>query len=237
MGEEVCNWTPQTLVELVKAVIWPLTIIILGFRFKSGISESLQRFFARNSVSEVSASTNGISAKFVAEKQASELKESVISMTLPESMALESIKEQHDRAHTEFSETLYQHVKSHLEALKLEPLEQVELLSREVSLLQSSARYHEIGKVLFRSQFNLLNNVIVNDNFITKNEVQSYFEQNKNHVGDAFREWDWIKYVSYLITSGLLIDHEGGYKLTQVGRSYVKFMSRNPQFIDDLGKL
>ncbi|EKO3969587.1 hypothetical protein EF707_10085 [Vibrio fluvialis] len=237
MNEEVCNWTPEVLVELVKAVIWPLTIIILGFKFKTGISESLKRFFSRNNVAEVSASATGISAKFVAEKQVSEVKESTSSMALPDNMTLEAIRVSHDKSHTEFSETLYQNIKSHLDALKLEPLEQVELLARDVSLLQSGMRYFEISKVLFRSQFNLLISASTDSNFILKSDVKSHFEEVKAHVGDAFNEWDWIKYVSYLITSGLMVDHNDGYQLTQVGASYVQFMSRNPQLIDELGKL
>ncbi|CAH7377454.1 conserved hypothetical protein [Vibrio chagasii] len=237
MNEEVCNWTPEVLVELVKAVIWPLTIIILGFKFKTGISESLKRFFSRNNVAEVSASATGISAKFVAEKQVSEVKESTSSMALPDNMTLEAIRVSHDKSHTEFSETLYQNIKSHLDALKLEPLEQVELLARDVSLLQSGMRYFEISKVLFRSQFNLLISASTDSNFILKSDVKSHFEEVKAHVGDAFNEWDWIKYVSYLITSGLMVVHNDGYQLTQVGASYVQFMSRNPQLIDELGKL
>ncbi|EKF9628506.1 hypothetical protein O1C60_003783 [Vibrio cholerae] len=237
MNEEVCNWTPQILVELVKAVIWPLTIIVLGFKFKAGILESMKRFFSRNNVAEVSASVTGFSAKFVAEKQVSEVKESTSSMILPDNMTLEAVRERHDKSHTEFSETLYQNIKSHLDALKLEPAEQVELLSREVSLLQSGIRYFDISKVLFRSQFNLLINVGTGENFILKSDVKNHFDEVKAHVGDAFNEWDWIKYVSYLVASGLLIDHNDGYQLTQVGTSYVKFMSRNPQLIDELGKL
>lgn len=217
MNEEVCNWTPQVLVELVKAVIWPLTVIILGFKFKTGISASLKRFFSRNNVTEVSASATGISAKFVAEKQVSEVKESTSSMVLPDNMTLEAIKNNHDKSHTEFSETLYQNIKSHLDALKLEPLEQVELLSRDVSLLQSGIRYFEISKVLFRSQFNLIFGASANDNFILKSDVKTHFEEVKTYVGDAFNEWDWIKYVSYLVTSGLLVDDKDGYQLTQVG--------------------
>ncbi|VXA82147.1 conserved hypothetical protein [Aeromonas veronii] len=238
MNEHICYWTPQTLVELVRAVIWPLTIIIFGLKFKTGISEALKYFFTKNSVSEFSASATGISAKFVAEKQALELKESTgASMKLPENMALEAVKERHKKEHSEFSETLYQNIKIHLNSLNLEPTEKIDLLSREVSLLQSGIRYYDISKVLFRSQFNLLVNISEHGNMILKRELQSYFEQIKSHAGDAFNEWDWIKYVSYLITSGLLIDHNDGYQLTLVGISYVNFMSRNPQLIDELGKL
>ncbi|WP_421294580.1 hypothetical protein [Aeromonas veronii] len=112
MNEHICYWTPQTLVELVRAVIWPLTIIIFGLKFKTGISEALKYFFTKNSVSEFSASATGISAKFVAEKQALELKESTgASMKLPENMALEAVKERHKKEHSEFSETLYQNIK------------------------------------------------------------------------------------------------------------------------------
>ncbi|EKF9299185.1 hypothetical protein O1D55_003516 [Vibrio cholerae] len=237
MNEELCFWTPQILVELIKAIIWPLTIIILGFKFKAGISESLKRFFSRNNVAEVSASVTGISAKFVVEKQVSEVKESASSMALPDNMTLEAVRDRHDKSHTELSEALYRTIKSHLDALKLDQDEQVELLSRELSILQSGIRYFEISKVLFRSQFNLLVNASTKGNFVLKSEVQSYFEEVKAHVGDVFYEWDWIKYVSYLVRSGLLIDHNDGYQLTQVGTSYVKFMSRNPQLIDELGKL
>lgn len=239
MEELICNWTPQLIVELVKALVWPLTLLLFGLKFRSGIYESIRNFFSKNTVSEVSATTSGLSAKFVAAKQSSEAKESAgtSAVSLPENMSAEAIKKRHEQNRTDFSEVLYKAIKTHLSAINLSPDEEVEILAREASLLQSAIRYFDINKVLFRSQFNLFSTMSNNSDYVSKDDIQHHFLTIKNLAGEAFLDWDWIKYVSYPVSNGLLSDEDDGYKLTTLGRSYVSFMSRNPQLVDELAKL
>lgn len=239
MEDLACTWTPQVIVEITKALAWPLVILMIGFRFRSGILESVRGFLAKNSVSEVSATTTGISAKFVAAKQSSETRESIgsNSASLPQNMTVEAIKERHASAVTEFSEDVYEGISVHLRALDLPREEEREILSREISLLQSAIRFFDISKVIFRSQFNLFSIMAENNNFISKEGLQKHFIEIKNHVGEGLEGWDWVKYVAYPVSSGILVDENGGYALSKLGRSYVTFMHRNPQLIDDLAKL
>lgn len=239
MEDLACTWTPQAIVEITKALAWPLVVLAIGFRFRSGILESVRGFLAKNSVSEVSATTSGISAKFVAAKQSSETRDLIgsNSATLPENMTVEAIKDKHSNAATDFSEEVYEGIASHLRALELPREEEREILSREISLLQSAIKFFDISKVIFRSQFNLFATMAENNNFISKEDLQKHFTEIKNSVGEGLEGWDWVKYVAYPVGSGLLVDENGGYTLSKLGRSYVTFMHRNPQFIDDLAKL
>jgi hypothetical protein len=239
MEDQICNWTPELVVDLVKAVIWPVTVLIIGIRFRSGIYGSLQKFLSKNTVSEVSATTSGVSAKFVAAKQTSETIESAgtNAINLPEKMNADAIQKRHEEQQTEFSEELYSSIKSHLSALHLTKDEEVELIAKEASLLQSAIRYFDINKVLFRSQYNLFSIMANNAGFIDKNGAQNNFISVKEKVGEGLSDWDWIKYVSYPVSNGIIVENESGYELTCLGKSYVSFMSRNPQLIDDLAKL
>lgn len=239
MTELTCNWTPSLIVEFVKAIAWPATVLLIGVSFRSRVIDSVRGFFSKNTVSEVSATTTGLSAKFVAAKQSLEAKETsgASAVSLPENMGAEAIKERHAQSHTEFSEQLYNAIKTHVAALNVSQEGIIDLLIREASLLQSAIRYFDINKVLFRSQFNLFSNMSENSGRISKSDVQSYFKAVKELVGDALQDWDWIKYVAYPVSNGLVADEGDGYKLTVLGQSYVAFMARNPQFIDELSKL
>lgn len=239
MEQLTCNWNPQLIVELIKAIAWPLTVLIVGIKFRSGIFESVRNFFSKNRVTELSATTSSVSAKFTAEKQSSEVRESAgtSAVSLPDNMSLDAIRKRHEQSSTEFSEEIYKAIKTHLTALKLPQAEEIEILTKETSLLQSAIRYFDINKVIFRSQFNLFSIMFSNGGYISKADVQNHFANIKKLVGNVFSEWDWIKYISYPVSSGLIGDEGEGYKLTTLGGSYVSFMSRNPQLIDELAKL
>lgn len=239
MEKFACTWTPQLIVELIKSVVWPLTLLLIGLKFRSGLFESVRNFFSKNSVSEVSASASGVSAKFVAAKQSTESKESsgTSSVSLPENMSAESIRKRHEQNKTDFSEELYKAIKTHLLALELSPEEEIEILAEEASQLQSAVRYFDINKILFRSQFDLFSIMSNNSDYASKEDIQSHFLEVKKFVGEEFIDWDWIKYISYPVSSGLLCDEGDGYRLTTLASSYVSFMSRNPQLVDELAKL
>ncbi|MGP9768778.1 hypothetical protein ACT3UM_23945, partial [Halomonas sp. AOP13-D3-9] len=108
MEENLCSWAPGLVVELIKAIAWPITVLIIGIRFRTGIFESIQIFFSKNTVSEVSASASGVSAKFVAAQQSLEALEGSggNSVNLPENMSLEAIRQRHEEHKTEFSEDI-----------------------------------------------------------------------------------------------------------------------------------
>jgi len=139
----LCNWTPQLIVELIKTVIWPIVVIIIGFKFRSRIGETLIEFFSKNNLSSFKASATGVEAQFNAvSKQASEAKEnSSNSSNMPENMSLEAIVKRHEGSSTLISEESYNSIKAHLSALKLKDKDQIELLSKEVAIQQTERIY------------------------------------------------------------------------------------------------
>ncbi|WP_429236135.1 hypothetical protein [Aeromonas salmonicida] len=238
MEENLCSWTPSLVVELIKTLAWPITVLVIGVRFRTGISGSLIKFFSKNTVSEVSASTSGVSAKFIAAQQSLETIEGLgrNAVNLPENMSLEAIRQRHKEHKTEFSENLYAGIQSHIAAFNISSEEIVELLSKEMSLIQSAIRYFDINKVLFRSQFNLFSIMANNGGLISRADAEHNFLSVKDLVGEALLDWDWVKYVAYPVSNGLMIEEGSECKLTPLGRSYVAFMSRNPQLVDELTK-
>lgn len=66
MSELICTWTPTLIVELIKNLVWPIVVLLIGIGFHNKISAAIRFFFSKNTVSELSASTTGLSAKFVA---------------------------------------------------------------------------------------------------------------------------------------------------------------------------
>jgi hypothetical protein len=237
--ENLCSWTPELVVELIKVLAWPVTIIIIGIRFRMAISDSLQKFSSKNRVSEVSASSSGVTAKFVAAQQSSEalIGASTNAVNLPETMSLEGIRQRLIEYKTEFSEELLVGVEAHVAALGVGPEETIDLLAQEVSLLQSAIRYFDINDVLFRSQFDLLLEMSNNGGRIGKSDLEHYLLSAKKRTDGQLLEWDQIKYVAYPVSNKLMRESDTVYSLTSLGRSYLKFMSKNPQLVDKLTKL
>ena len=237
--ESLCNWTPELVVELVKVVVWPVTVLIIGIRFRVVIFDSLKKFASKSRVSEVSASSSGVTAKFVAAQQVSEalVGASTNPVNLPETMSLEGIRQRHVEYKTEFSEELLSGIQAHVAALGGSSEETIDLLAQEISLLQSAIRYFAINDVLFRSQFDLLSEMSNDGGCIDNSDLEHYLLSAKERTNDQLLEWDKIKYVAYLVSNKLIRESDTGYSLTSLGRSYLKFMSKNPQLVDNLTKL
>lgn len=239
MEDLACSWSPNLIVELIKSIAWPAVVLLIGFSFRTRIFDIARSFFSKNMVSEISATVSGVSAKFVAAKQSIEVLEAASSNTanLPKNMSIEAIKERHELYKTEFSEELYQAIIKHASSLDVDNEVKIELLAREASLFQSAIRYFSINKVLFRSQYNLFYMMSGNDGYICEEDAYIHFETTKKNNKEAFMDWDWIKYIAYPVSNELIYKDDNDYKLTSIGRSYVAFMSKNPQLIDELAKL
>ncbi|HID8955865.1 TPA: hypothetical protein ACXE2E_002922 [Klebsiella variicola] len=240
MEELSCNWSPKLIVELIKSIAWPLVVIIIGFNFRSRIFNMIGTFLSKNDVSEFSATTSGISAKFVAAKQqSSEVLESSPSsaVNLPKNTSVERIKQQQEQLKTEYSEEISKEAMNSLSSLDIDDKEKIDLLIHELSLYQSAVRYLDINKVLFRSQYDLFYTMYMNGGFIRKDEAIEKYERVREISKDALSSWDWIKYTAYPVSHGLITEDTDGYHLTLLGRSYVTFMSKKPQLVDELAKL
>nr|WP_315289732.1 hypothetical protein [Serratia proteamaculans] len=239
MEDLACSWSPKLIVELIKSIAWPVVVLLIGFSFRIRIFDAVRSFFSKNTVSEISATVSGLSAKFMAAKQSIEVLEtaSTNAANLPKNMSIGAVRERHEQHKTEFSEEIFQSIIEHVSSLDVDSEEKIVLLSREVSIFQSAVRYFEINKVLFRSQYNLSYKIASNDGYIRTEDALNYFDNVKSNNKEAFADWDWIKYISYPVSSGLIYEDENGYKLTPLGRSHVAFMSNKPQLIDELAKL
>lgn len=241
MNDELTIWTPTTLVDLARAIAWPLAILILGFRLKSTLADMVTQFFKKNRVTEVSASASGIKARFQAQQQQQQSETTdvtaVVNANLPEHMTLEAIESIHRRNSTEFSDALLQQIKQHLAGLNITPDQQIDILSRDNAQLQAMVRFQTISKPLFRSQFDLLTKIASNDGTASHADAEQYFRMVKHRFEDAYETWDVMFYVSYMINAGLITVDDGGYTLTMVGSSYLTFMNRNPQLVIELVNL
>lgn len=239
MEQPLCNWTPQLIVELIKGVIWPIVVIIIGFRFRTRIGETFKEFFSKNNLSSFKASATGVEAQFNAiTKQTSKATEnSNNSSNMPENMSLEAINKRHTESSTLMSEESFKSIKAHLSALQLEDKEQIELLSKEVAIQHTERIYTYINKAIFRSQFDLLNRMKSSELYISNLDLENHFNEIRKAAGEGLLSWDWIKYISYLVSSNLIISNADGYQLTDLGKSYLEFMFRNPSLIHELTSL
>lgn len=239
MGISVCEWSPNLIVELVKNIAWPVVALFIGLSFRIRIFDVIRSFFTKNTVSEISATITGLSAKFITAQESAKALEmsSANSAYLSENLSAEAIKERHDRFKTEYSEELYQSILKHALSLNIDNKEKIDILSREVSLYQSTIKYLDVNKVLFRSQYDLFFKIKIIGGCISKEDIIAHFDKIKNENTKAFADWDWITYIAYPVSNGIIYEEDNFFKLTSMGKSYIAFMSKNPQLIEELSKL
>ena len=232
-------WTPEIIVNLIRGVIWPFTVLLLGWRFRGGISNALSNFFSKNTVTELSASPTGVTAKFRAAQQSAEVIEpkNPQSAIIPAGADFESIQNRHSEDRTEYSSKLFSSIKQHIDALGIDDEQKINLLETEASLLQSALRYFEINKVLFRSQFDLFSDYFFENEYVSIDDIKKHFSMVSLNNPEGLAGWDYAKYMAFPISAGIVQSSPNGYKLTKLGTSYVQFMRKNLQLIDELAKL
>ena len=231
------NWSPEIIVDLVGELTWPLVVLLIAWRFKDSIKSGLAHVLSRSNVTEVSVGASGITAKLESSKQSVESKNTKLpSEALPEGKDAESIRRIQTERATQYSLELQSNVQKHIDALDVTDKEKIELLCSEVSLLQAVLNYVDITSVLFLSQYNLLNTLLFPSNTVTKEQMENYFNGLKD-VYEGYKEWDVEQYLAYPLSINMIELNENGYKLTQLGSSYVIHLRNNPGFIDHLAKL
>jgi len=235
--QEIANWTPDVIVDLVGEIAWPVVILIIAWRFKESIASGVRNFFDRNNPTEVSVSTSGVTAKFEASKQTDSAKILKPIDPLPEGQDVESIRQLHTERSTKFSLELLKNVQEHVAKLDINDQEKIELLSIEVSLLQANLHYIEITTVLFLSQYNLFNKFFYPQNIVKQEDIESYFKEVKALNEEGYEEWDVEKYLAYPLSANLIEEHEEGYRLTSLGTSYVIHVRNHPGFLDYLAQI
>lgn len=222
----------ELVVSGISHVAWPATVLTLGLVFRGGIKSGFEKLFSRSSLKEFKAGAAGISATFEADRQIS-----AETSVLPQGQDYEELIARQQGQETPYSQRLYKNVVAHLNALGIDDQSKIDLLSKEVSLLQSSVQCLNVARVLFRSQFELFNSLRDGAGVITQGEIENYFKLVSSKHPDALQSWDYLKYLSYPVTAGLMVYSQGSYQLTEFGKSFVDFMRMSPAIIDDLANL
>jgi len=73
--------------------------------------------------------------------------------------------------------------------------------------------------------------------YISNLDLENYFNEVRKTTGEGLLSWDWIKYISYLVSINLIKSNADGYQLTNLGKSYIEFMFRSPSLIHELTNL
>lgn len=207
--------------------------------FKGGISSGIQNLFSKRGLKEFRAGGSGLTAIFEAEKQETADSEEIArsAVFLPPGQAYEDLQARHEAQETSHSRRLYENVRAHIDALSISEDRKVDLLSKEVSLLQASLQWLDLTKVLFRSQFDLFSKLRDSEESIKAAGVEGYFRNIASTSPSAFQKWDYTKYLAYPVSAGLIEYKDGSYQLTDFGKSFVDFMRMNPKLIDELAEM
>ena len=233
------NWTPELIVGLVNALAWPLTVIVVALSLRLFLGKSFRNLFSESKVSEFSVSKAGISTKFVANKQTIEGIGSSTNRAISsaERDDVDVVRENQQLASTEYSEDIFRTVNLQLDRFPISKEDKLELIARDYSLIQCALQYNNVKTALFRSQYDLLRKIQDNTNSLLSYELEQYVQDVLDSNPKSYPGWDFQSYAAYLVSTGLIVEDAKEYRLTKFGRSFVTYMSRNPQFVDQLSRL
>lgn len=236
---QVVSWFPQNIIDLIGHLAWPVVLLFLAWLAKDSLSGVLKKFLDNNNISELSAGASGISARFEAKDQGSDIDVSKISnmSTLPESANLDSIKEFHNKNETYLSADIYHGITSHINQLAIDDKESIELLAKDLSLAYASLNFNTYNRVLFRTQYDFFSGYMSENSNITEEELRDYFKSVVAEFPDKYKGWDHLKYIAYPISEGLIECTDGTYNLTKKGLSYIEFMKKNVNLISALSPI
>jgi len=227
----------ELVVDAVGRVVWPVTVVVIGLMFRTRISSAVTEFLGRASLRELRAGGSGFSATFEARKQVAADREGGPTqrpMPLSPGQTYGELKQIQDAKATPDSERLYRQIATYVDALGIDENSKVDFLTKEVAILYTSLRTLDVARAIFRSQFDLLADLRDENDTLSSKEAQQRFIQVVSDSPYAFVAWDYVKYLSYLISTNLIEYKAGTYLLTPFGVSFVDVMRANPRLIKDL---
>lgn len=235
------SWTPELIVELVRVVIWPVSLILLFIAVRFVFRFPLSNFFSKNTLAELAATTTGVVLKFnQAPVQQLDIKDSALSDKFTEGADIDLIKKVLDQNSTEYSKENYKILKKHFETSGITEEDKVDLLAKDLSITRSINLYLTINNLIFRSQFDLLSKIFdYGPAPLPDARVYAHFLEIKELHQSTYKDWGFEKYISFLVASGIIEKTKedyliSGYFLTQFGSSYIVYMRKNWQLVDRL---
>lgn len=228
------SWKPDQMVEFANVLAWPIASLIIVILLRGKLTGIVKDFFISNRVSEVKA--GAVSAKFVQSEQIENP-----SVTLPRSQSstqvndgYQAIIERQNKCETKYSEQLRSSLTLQMKSLNIAPDKEADLLKKEISLIQASQSFTSFNRVLYRSQYDLFVLTKKQGSKISIQETSNYFSSKKMLYPSVFGSTDLNQYLSYPLRMGVIEKFDGYYKLTEYGESYVEYMDRNFNLIDEL---
>lgn len=152
-------------------------------------------------------------------------------------MDAESIKKVHTERSTKYTLELCEKLKKHVYLLDLSDAEKVDLLVTEAAILQASLQYVEITTLIFASQYELFNKHMYPNSVFSLEEIDAYFLGIKSVAEEAYEDWDVQQYIAYPLSINMIENFEGGYRLTNLGRSYVMHVRNDPIHLKYIAQL
>lgn len=227
------DWLPDFIVGVLGEISWPLVAVFVVWKFRDGLMGSFRDFFNKNKVTEVSANHAGITAKFEAQKEVSSVS---LEGDLQPDKDYQQAQEYHEHSKTDYSEEFYKSIRKIVASWQVPSEQKIDVLLKEVSILDQRVKFERINSVMFRSQFELFNLMPESGKPVPVEELQKYFDGLVADNSDL-GEWKLEQYLQYPVSSEVLEKSDQGYSLTTYGKSYVKFMKDNPFLFDNLANL
>ena len=234
----LCEWSPEIYVDIASELAWPVVVLLLGYRFRNALLCGIKDFFTKNSIKEFSASATGLSAKFQStnqEKRSAAINADKLEpvsfankIDSGEVLSKERLQVIQEENATLYSQQLLKSINSHLTSLKVTTEEKVELLAKEVSINQAAMIFLDISLTLFQSQYKLFNEHLYRNVEINISNSEEYFKTQVQKNG-LLQDWSAEKYYAFPLEIGLLEKVKDHYRLTDFGKSYVRFMRNNPK--------
>lgn len=191
----------QIVLDYLKTIIWPITVIIIAFCFRTEISSLIKRI--------ISAELPGLKLNAIPQEKAEESNLEFKLQNLPddEKNKLEELIQEKENALSSASQNIDELNKT--------------LVQKEIEV-----DFERIYNIIFGSQINLLNKMAGTLGYLGTQNVIQHFVLIQKAFEPMYNEWNFSTYLQFLYSQNLIVQRDNyTIGITDKGKAFLQYVS------------
>lgn len=195
------------IIDLLKAIAWPLAVIVISVIFKDSFSELLKRV---RKIGPTGAEMSDVVAQarqegYAVPKSIDDLKN---LKNFPSTDAMDEVR-----------------FKLHQSIGEINEADRIDILINQLSLARLDLLSATAYQFMFGSQEAFLRGLAISP--VSTESAEQFFESVKNMHPDLLNDWTLAKWAAHLIRNKLMILEGNAYHITKEGRHFLTFLNRS----------
>ena len=129
-----------------------------------------------------------------------------------------------------FKNVLEEQEKSIKEDLDKSPFQPKEILIRELASYQLATEYERIYHCIFKSQFDVLQNLVKNSHGLAIEEIRAFYKKAKRKFPEAYNNWSFENWFAFLQANNFFKQQEDKYYPTIHAEAFTRYITEQQRY-------